>query len=82
MNCFILFNNVNQLYKGGIKKNEFFGNGNYCIQNGYSFSGTFNKGDIDGKVKFTFQNGDVFEGEMVGGVKKDEWVYIIKSTRI
>jgi hypothetical protein len=74
--CLILFNNVNHLYKGGIKKNEFFGNGNYCIQNEYSFSGMFNKGDIDGKVKFTFENGDVFEGEMVGGVKKNEWVYL------
>ena len=75
-NCLILFNNVNHLYKGGIKKNEFFGNGNYCIQNEYSFSGTFNKGDIDGKVKFTFENGDVFEGEMVNGVKKNEWLYL------
>ena len=74
-NCLIVFNNVNHLYKGGIKKNEFSGNGSYCIQNEYSFSGVFNRGDVDGKVKFVFENGDVFEGEMVGGVKKNEWVY-------
>ena len=40
--------------------------------------GYFEKDEIKGECKFTFNNGDEYRGEMNGNIKSGEWNYINK----
>ena len=75
---FILFGEDNHFYKGGILGDELNGKGKYQNKKGIVIEGNFEKDDIKGICKFTFSNGDEYQGEMNGNIKSGEWNYINK----
>ena len=79
-NCLILIDNI--IYKGGIENNELKGKGEYNNKGNKKIEADFEKGDISGKCKFTYKNGDTFEGNMKNGIKKGEWIYIPKDKKM
>ena len=74
---FILFGEDNHFYKGGILGDELNGKGKYQNKKGIVIEGNFEKDDVKGICKFTFNNGDEYQGEMNGNIKSGEWNYII-----
>ena len=77
-NGFILFGDDNHFYTGGILGDELNGKGKYQNKKGIIIEGNFEKDEIKGICKFTFNNGDEFQGEMNGNIKSGEWNYINK----
>ena len=77
-NGFILFEEDNHFYKGGILGDELDGKGKYQNKKGIMIEGYFEKDEIKGECKFTFNNGDEYRGEMNGNIKSGEWNYINK----
>ena len=77
-NGFILFEEDNHFYKGGILGDELDGKGKYQNKKGIMIEGYFEKDEIKGECKFTFNNGDEYKGEMNGNIKSGEWNYINK----
>ena len=77
-NGYIIFEE-NHFYEGGIIGDELNGLGKYQSKKGVVIEGNFEKDQIKGLCKFTFNNGDECQGEMIGNVKKGEWVYLNKS---
>ena len=77
-NGFILFGEDNHFYNGGILGDELNGKGMYQNKKGIIIEGNFEKDDIKGLCKFTFNNGDEYKGEMNGNIKSGEWNYINK----
>ena len=77
-NGFILFGEDNHFYKGGILGDELNGKGKYQNKKGIVIEGNFEKDDVKGICKFTFSNGDEYQGEMNGNIKSGEWNYINK----
>ena len=77
-NGFILFGEDNHFYKGGILGDELNGKGVYQNKKGVIIEGNFEKDEIKGVCKFTFNNGDEYQGEMNGNIKSGEWNYINK----
>lgn len=77
-NGFILFEEDNHFYKGGILGDELDGKGKYQNKKGIMIEGYFEKDEIKGGCKFTFNNGDEYRGEMNGNIKSGEWNYINK----
>jgi len=77
-NGFILFGEDNHFYKGGILGDELDGKGKYQNKKGIMIEGNFEKNEIKGVCKFTFNNGDEYQGEMNGNIKSGEWNYINK----
>ena len=75
---FILFGEDNHFYKGGILGDELNGKGKYQNKKGIVIEGNFEKDDVKGICKFTFSNGDEYQGEMNGNIKSGEWNYINK----
>ena len=75
---FILFGEDNHFYKGGILGDELNGKGKYQNKKGIIIEGNFEKDDVKGICKFTFSNGDEYQGEMNGNIKSGEWNYINK----
>ena len=75
---FILFGEDNHFYKGGILGDELNGKGKYQNKKGIVIEGNFEKDDVKGICKFTFNNGDEYQGEMNGNIKSGEWNYINK----
>ena len=75
---FILFGEDNHFYKGGILGDELNGKGKYQNKKGIVIEGNFEKDDVKGICKFTFDNGDEYRGEMNGNIKSGEWNYINK----
>ena len=75
---FILFGEDNHFYKGGILGDELNGKGKYQNKKGIVIEGNFEKDEIKGICKFTFNNGDEYKGEMNGNIKSGEWNYINK----
>ena len=75
---FILFGEDNHFYKGGILGDELDGKGKYQNKKGIMIEGNFEKDEIKGVCKFTFNNGDEYQGEMNGNIKSGEWNYINK----
>ena len=75
---FILFGEDNHFYKGGILGDELNGKGKYQNKKGIVIEGNFEKDDVKGICKFTFGNGDEYQGEMNGNIKSGEWNYINK----
>ena len=75
---FILFGEDNHFYKGGILGDELNGKGKYQNKKGIVIEGNFEKDDVKGICKFTFSNGDEYQGEMNGNIKNGEWNYINK----
>ena len=73
---FILFGEDNHFYKGGILGDELNGKGKYQNKKGIVIEGNFEKDDVKGICKFTFSNGDEYQGEMNGNIKSGEWNYI------
>ena len=78
-NGFILFGEDNHFYQGGILGDELNGKGKYQNKKGMMIEGNFEKDEIKGECKFTFNNGDEYKGEMVGNIKNGEWNYINKN---
>ena len=74
----ILFGEDNHFYKGGILGDELNGKGKYQNKKGIVIEGNFEKDDVKGICKFTFSNGDEYQGEMNGNIKSGEWNYINK----
>ena len=74
----ILFGEDNHFYKGGILGDELNGKGKYQNKKGIVIEGNFEKDDVKGICKFTFNNGDEYQGEMNGNIKSGEWNYINK----
>ena len=74
-NGYILFGDENHFYKGGILGDELNGKGKYQNKKGIIIEGNFEKDEIKGICKFTFNNGDQYQGEMIGNIKKGEWNY-------
>ena len=74
----ILFGEDNHFYKGGILGDELNGKGKYQNKKGIIIEGNFEKDDVKGICKFTFSNGDEYQGEMNGNIKSGEWNYINK----
>jgi hypothetical protein len=74
----ILFGEDNHFYKGGILGDELNGKGIYQNKKGIVIEGNFEKDDVKGICKFTFSNGDEYQGEMNGNIKSGEWNYINK----
>ncbi len=79
-NGYILFGDDNHFYKGGILGDELNGKGKYQNKKGIIIEGNFEKDEIKGICKFTFNNGDQYQGEMIGNIKNGEWNYINKVT--
>ena len=79
-NGYILFGDDNHFYKGGILGDELNGKGKYQNKKGVIIEGNFEKDEIKGLCKFTFTNGDEYQGEMIGNIKNGEWNYINKVT--
>lgn len=79
-NGYILFNDDNHFYQGGILGDELNGKGKYKNKKGVIIEGNFERDEIKGLCKFTFNNGDEFQGEMSGNIKKGEWNYINKNS--
>lgn len=79
-NGYILFGDDNHFYKGGILGDELNGKGKYQNKKGIIIEGNFEKDEIKGLCKFTFNNGDEYQGEMNGNIKNGEWNYINKTT--
>lgn len=79
-NGYILFGEDNHFYKGGILGDELNGKGKYRNKKGVIIEGNFERDEIKGLCKFTFNNGDEFQGEMTGNIKKGEWNYINKAS--
>ena len=77
-NGFILFGEDNHFYNGGILGDELNGKGKYQNKKGIIIEGNFEKDEIKGECKFTFNNGDEYQGEMNGNIKNGEWNYINK----
>ena len=77
---YILFGDDNHFYKGGILGDELHGKGKYQNKKGIIIEGNFEKDSINGLCKFTFNNGDEYQGEMNGNIKSGEWNYINKAT--
>ena len=77
-NGFILFEEDNHFYKGGILGDELNGKGRYQNKKGIMIEGNFEKDEIKGECKFIFNNGDEYKGEMNGNIKSGEWNYINK----
>ena len=77
-NGFILFGEDNHFYRGGILGDELNGKGVYQNKKGVIVEGNFEKDEIKGVCKFTFNNGDEYKGEMNGNIKSGEWNYINK----
>ena len=75
---FILFGEDNHFYKGGILGDELNGKGKYQNKKGIVIEGNFEKDDVKGICKFTFSNGDEYQGEMNGNIKSGDWNYINK----
>ena len=75
---FILFGEDNHFYKGGILGDGLNGKGFYQNKKGVIIEGNFEKDEIKGICKFTFNNGDEYKGEMNGNIKSGEWNYINK----
>ena len=75
---FILFGEDNHFYKGGLLGDELNGKGKYQNKKGMVIEGNFEKDDVKGICKFTFSNGDEYQGEMNGNIKSGEWNYINK----
>jgi len=75
---FILFGEDNHFYEGGILGDELDGKGKYQNKKGIMIEGNFEKDEIKGVCKFTFNNGDEYQGEMNGNIKSGEWNYINK----
>ena len=69
-NGYILFGDENHFYKGGILGDELNGKGKYQNKKGIIIEGNFEKDEIKGICKFTFNNGDQYQGEMIGNIKK------------
>ena len=44
--------------------------------------GNFKHGEIDGNVRFTFDNGDIYEGVLKNNAKKNIWTYTAKRNRV
>ena len=78
-NGFILFGEDNHFYQGGILGDELNGKGKYQNKKGIIIEGNFEKDEIKGECKFTFNNGDEYQGEMIGNIKNGEWNYINKN---
>ena len=78
-NGFILFGEDNHFYKGCILGDELNGKGKYQNKKGIIIEGIFEKDEIKGECKFTFNNGDEYQGEMIGNIKNGEWNYINKT---
>ena len=78
-NGFILFGEDNHFYKGCILGDELNGKGKYQNKKGIIIEGNFEKDEIKGECKFTFNNGDEYQGEMIGNIKNGEWNYINKT---
>ena len=78
-NGYIIFDE-NNFYEGGILGDELSGMGKYQNKKGLIIEGNFEKDEIKGLCKFTFNNGDEYKGEMIGNVKKGEWSYVNKKT--
>ena len=74
----ILFGEDNHFYKGCILGDELNGKGKYQNKKGIVIEGNFEKDEIKGICKFTFNNGDEYKGEMNGNIKSGEWNYINK----
>ena len=80
-NCSIILKE--DTYEGGIERNELNDKGKYKNESEkITIEGNFKGGDIDGNVKFTFENGDVYEGVLKNNSKKDIWTYTGKNNRI
>ena len=79
-NGYIIFGDDNHFYEGGILGDELKGKGKYQNKKGIVIEGNFEKDDLKGLCKFTFNNGDEYQGEMVGNIKSGEWNYINKGT--
>ena len=77
-NGFILLGEDNHFYRGGILGDELNGKGVYQNKKGVIIEGNFEKDEIKGVCKFTFNNGDEYKGEMNGNIKSGEWNYINK----
>ena len=77
----ILFGEDNHFYKGGILGDELNGKGKYQNKKGIVIEGNFEKDDVKGICKFTFNNGDEYQGEMNGNIKSGEWNYINKKKK-
>ena len=77
-NGYIIFGDDEHFYKGGILGDELNGKGKYQNKKGIIIEGNFEKDELKGLCKFTFNNGDEYQGEMVGNIKKGEWNYINK----
>ena len=75
-NGYILFGDDNHFYKGGILGDELNGKGKYQNKKGVIIEGNFERDEIKGTCKFTFNNGDEYQGEMIGDIKNGEWNYI------
>ena len=74
---YIIFGEDSHYYMGGLLGDELNGKGKY-YKKGVILEGSFEKDDIKGLCKFTFNNGDEYQGEMNGNIKNGEWNYINK----
>jgi len=77
-NGYIIFGDDNHFYEGGILGDELNGKGKYKNKKGIIIEGNYERDEIKGICKFTFNNGDEYQGEMTGNIKKGEWNYINK----
>ena len=70
-------------YEGGIERNELSVKGKFKNESeGITIEGNFKHGEIDGNVRFTFDNGDIYEGVLKNNAKKDIWTYTAKRNRV
>ena len=54
------------------------GKGKYQNKKGIIIEWNFEKDEIKGECKFSFNNWDEYQGEMNGNIKNREWNYINK----
>ena len=70
-------------YEGGIERNELSVKGKFKNESeGITIEGNFKHGEIDGNVRFTFDNGDIYEGVLKNNAKKNIWTYTAKRNRV
>lgn len=81
-NCKVLIQSISQDYKGGCSNG--LANGKGEAKGEDSFVGIFKDGFPNGKGKYTFQNGNFFEGNWNMGKKEGEgkFVYFISGKKM